>query len=200
MPEVLNLGLYGIFLQVYTQNMLLRLGQVLLATLGCVLAMPVMVVIPEVLADQHPALAVSAIAVKVMLGLVLLMASFHLYLRACFPPGSAALDDPVAHWFSQQLEALRKRSGCLWLLAQLVVLFTPILLSVLFLLTLLRPFYATMQHSAPSLGVLFVELRRTGQFLWASAKGLFLLTLSTFLGAGSALLTLYWLVRQVQAS
>lgn len=180
--------------------MLLRLGQIALATLGCALAMPVIVVIPLALADQHPAVALSVIALKVGLGLLLLMASFHLYLRACFPPGSAALDDPVAQWFGQRLELLRQRSGCLWLLAQLVVLFTPVILSVMFVLTLLRPFYATVQHPSPGLGVLWAELRRTGKFLWASAKALLLLTLSTLLGAGASLLTLLVLMQRLKGT
>ena len=180
--------------------MLRRLGQIVLATLGCVLAMPVIVVIPLALADQHPAVALSVIGLKIGLGLLILMGSFHLYLRACFPPGSPALDDPVAQWFSARLEQLRQRSGCLWLLAQIFVLFTPLILSALFVLTLLRPFYATLQHPTPGLGVLWAELRRTGRFLWASAKGLLLLTLSTLLGAGASIVTFIVLIRQLPGS
>lgn len=177
--------------------MKVRLARILVGTLGFILAMPLMVVPPPGLETWAPWLAILALLLKVALGMLVLLKSLDLYRQAAFPPDSAALDDPVARWLAEKQEALRRRSWFFVLLLDLLILFVPLLMGFFLLAVLLRPFYVTLQQQPPSLEFLRQEGTLTLTFVLATLKGLFILTASTLLGAGLALMTLAFLLYRV---
>ena len=73
--------------------MLRRLGLVLLGTLGFLLAVGIIMVIPP--GDGNWLFWLCLVS-KIPLGLLVLLKSFDFYRRAAFPPDSPALQDPVA--------------------------------------------------------------------------------------------------------
>lgn len=174
-----------------------RSGRVLLGTAGLAAAVPVIVVIPELIARQAPWLAVLCIVLKIVLGTLLALASLHQYQLAAFPPGCEALQDPVVSWFTEKQAALWKKSKIAGICADVVVLFAPVLVVYFLGAVALRPVYATMRHPQPGPAVFFSEARQTGRFFWATAKGLFFLTLSTLLGATVSLSIMAYLLYQV---
>jgi hypothetical protein len=164
-----------------------RLLWLTVGTLGFILAMPVIVIPPP---GDGNWLFWSLLFGKVGLGMWILLKALDYYRCACFPPGSAALSDPVALWFLEREAALKKRSWILWFLSQILLLFMPVLMMGFLALVVARPFYATFRHPQPSFAFLWGEILATLRFLWASAKGLFFLTLATLLGSASALGTI----------
>lgn len=167
--------------------MLKRLGQVLVGTLGFVLAIPILLVPPP---GDGNWLFFLAMFAKIGLGLALLLKSLDLYRRAAFPPDSPALSDPVAAWYCEQDEKLYRQTKLGWMAAQFLLLFMPVVVGFFLLAVLLRPFYATFRHPQPGLAVFAREGRQTLQFVIATLKGLFFLTLATLLGSSASLLTL----------
>ena len=174
-----------------------RLGRVLLGSAGLAAAVPLIVVIPEWVARQAPWLALLCIGAKIVLGTLLALRSLHQYQLAAFPPGCEALQDPVVGWFTAKQAALWKRSKVAGFLADIVILFAPVLVVYFLAVVALRPFYATWRSPQPGPATFLREARQTGRFFWATAKGLFFLTLSTLLGAGIALSIMAYLLYRV---
>ncbi|MBT9582032.1 hypothetical protein IV102_01710 [bacterium] len=173
--------------------MLKRLSQVMLGTIGFVIAIPVIMFPPP--GDGNWLFWVLLLG-KMGLGLLILLKSLDLYRRAAFPPNSPALRDPVVAWFCEQDARLYKASKIAWVFAQLMLIFVPVFMLGFGLTILLRPAYVTLRHPQPGLGTFVVEGRRTLHFVLATVKGLFFLTLSTLMGSMAALITLavmfYW--------
>jgi len=159
--------------------------------------MPVIVVPPPGIESLAPWQAILVIIVKVALGMLILLKGLDLFKVASFPPGSVALDDPIAGWFADKQAALRKRSWFLYMLMDFVLLFMPVLMGLFLLAVALRPIYVTLQQSPPTWEFFYVEGNKTVLFLMATLKGLFFLTLSTLMGSGAALLTLAYLMYRV---
>lgn len=172
--------------------MIRRLGQVLLGTLGFVAAIPIIMVPPP--GDGNWVFFLALLG-KLGLGLGILLLSLDQYRRAAFPPGSAALSDPVMVWLSAQEARLYGWSKLAWLASQFLMLFMPVLLTGIFLAVVLRPLYVTCSHANPSLALLRREGTQTLAFVLATLKGLFFLTLSTLLGSSAALITFVTILR-----
>ena len=166
----------------YTQEMLKRLGMVMAGTTGFVLAVGVIMVIPP---GDGNWLFWLCILSKIPLGLLVLLKSLDFYRRAAFPPGSAALQDPVALWWMERERKLYDQSKLAWLAAQFLFFFVPAFMLLFLAGVAARPFYVTMTGNS-DLG-LGGELRQTGRFVVSSAVGLFFLTLSTLMGSAAAL-------------
>lgn len=169
----------------------------MLGTLGFVVAMPVIVVPPPGIESLAPWQAILVIVAKVALGMLILLKGLDLFKIASFPPGSVALDDPIARWFADKQAALRKRSWFLYMLMDFVLLLMPVLMGLFLLAVALRPVYVTLQQRPPTWDFFYVEANKTVHFLMATVKGLFFLTLSSMMGCGAALLTLAYLMFQV---
>lgn len=174
-----------------------RLGQVFLGTAGFILAVPIIVVFPASW-DLQPWQVLLMLTAKIGLGLWILLKSLNLFKEACFPPGSAALEDPVVRWFVEKDTQLWKKCWPLWIVAQLMLLFMPMLMMAFLMVVALRPLYVTMRHPQPSLGLLRSEGTKTLRFLWATIKGLFFLTLSTLMGSSAALVTFVIVILQAR--
>lgn len=162
--------------------MLKRLGLVLLGTLGFVLAVGVIMVIPP---GDGNWLFWLCILGKIGLGLLILLKSLDCYRRSAFPADSPALQDPVALWCCAQEQALYRRSKLAWLVADLLFFFVPAFMLAFLAAVAVRPFYVTFRGTDQ--GGLRAELGRTAHFLVTSAVGLFFLTLSTLMGCAAGL-------------
>ncbi len=169
----------------YTREMLKRLGLVLAGTLGFVLAVGVIMVIPP--GDGNWLFWLCMLS-KIPLGLLILLKSFDFYRRAAFPPDSPALQDPVALWWVEKEQRLYEQSKLAWVAAQFLFFFVPAFMLFFLAGVAARPFYVSWRGTS-DLG-LRGELGRTGRFLVSSAVGLFFLTLSTLMGSTAALGTI----------
>ena len=134
--------------------------------------------------------SMAAMAGQMLLGALVLAKGLEQYEKASFPPGSQALQNPVACWIQAKLEYLKKLFWPLWFLAILLLMFTPILTAVFLPLVLWRPFYATVNSSGPYFEVFCREIKQTARYLYEMGKGLLILTLCCCLALGSSLVVL----------
>lgn len=171
-----------------------RLGRVLFGTVLMTATMP-LIVVPFPGMEMWAWWAVfAALALKIGLGISLVLVALRQFELAAFPPGSPALQDPVARWVLAQSDRLWRWCWPVWCLAQLVLLFMPIFFTLYLVVTALRPLYVTLRQPQPTAAGFWQEARLTLRSLWSTVLGLFFLTVSTLLGSGSALATLAWLV------
>lgn len=171
-----------------------RLVRAFWGTSAITLGLILVVVQPAFLMKLSPALSLTALALKMLIGVLFFAVGFLQYERASFPPRppgeESVILDPVGNWLETQLADLKKRSWVLWFLALLVLMFSPILMSVFLPLILLRPFYATFTGPDPSAEKLWTELKLTGRFLFELAKGLLVLTICSCMALAVSVITL----------
>lgn len=175
--------------------MLKRLGLVVMGTLGFVLAVGIIMVIPP--GDGNWLFWLCLLS-KIPLGLLILLKSFDFYRRAAFPPDSPALQDPVALWWAAKEQQLYEQTKLGWVAAQFLFFFVPAFMLLFLAGVAARPFYVTVRGQS-DIG-LRAELGRTGKFLVSSAVGLFFLTLSTLMGSTAALGTIVFVLYRASLS
>ncbi len=175
--------------------MLKRLGLVVMGTLGFVLAVGIIMVIPP--GDGNWLFWLCLLS-KIPLGLLILLKSFDFYRRAAFPPDSPALQDPVALWWAAKEQQLYEQTKLGWVAAQFLFFFVPAFMLLFLAGVAARPFYVTVRGQS-DIG-LRAELGRTGKFLVSSAVGLFFLTLSTLMGSTAALGTIAFVLYRASLS